>query len=251
MPGGSCSAGFKRSRWLGVKASGSRRLGETVVRVRPFNMLSTFYRKLGKLSSSIICVPRSALRILRMVPIQRSHTPPKWEPYGGLKIHLTLFCGRLSWILLRFHELLLNSLISRSPPVKLVALSDLISLTWPRLAINLLSAIRKESVSKLYAISRCTARIARHVKMTPYLFMRARPRRKQSTPTEVKGGSWWMMRSAGKSAIFCWQKGSCLFLQSKHLERTHLMGELAWMIQSFSRTRLRTCSLPEWPEVLR
>lgn len=159
------------------------------------------------------------------------------------------FLQKTLWILLQFHELILDSLISRSPPVKLVALSDLISLTWPRLAIKRLSVIRKESVSKLYAISRCTARIARHVKMTPYLFMRARPRRtckgpKQSTPTEVKGGLSRMMRSAGKSAIFCSQNGSCLFLQSKHLERTHLMGELAWMIQSFSRTRLRTCCLP-------
>jgi len=192
-------------------------------------MLSTFYRKLGKLSSSIICVPRSALRILRMVRIQRSHTPPKWEPYGGLKIHLTLFCRRLSWILLRFHELILDSLISCSPPVKLVALSNLISLTWSRLAINLLSAIRKESVSKLYAISRCTARIARHVKMTPYLFMRARPRRtwkgpKQSTPTEVKVGLSGMMRSAGKSAIFCSQKRELPFSTIKTFRKNSSNG---------------------------
>ena len=53
----------------------------------------------------------------------------------------------------------MDSLSSLSPPVKLVPLSDLISLTWPLLAINRLHAIKKESVSKLCTTSTCTARI--------------------------------------------------------------------------------------------
>ena len=49
---------------------------------------------------------------------------------------------------------------------KLVPLSERMSLTWPLLAMNLLSANRKESVSKLCATSMCTARMAKHVKIT-------------------------------------------------------------------------------------
>ena len=46
---------------LGVKASGSHGLGETVVRGRSFNMLSTSHRKVAKLSSLIVCVPQKHL----------------------------------------------------------------------------------------------------------------------------------------------------------------------------------------------
>ena len=120
------------------------------------------------------------------------------------------------------------------PPITFLIvrpLSDLISWTWPLLAMNLRSAIRKESVSKLWATSRCTARIAIHVKMTPYRFRRLRPRRtcrgpKQSIPTAVKGGAPGLIRSIGRSAIFCSQSGPCRRLQLKHLERTLLTTEL-------------------------
>ena len=109
-----------------------------------------------------------------------------------------------------FHALI-DSLSFLSPLVKLVPLSDLISLTWPLLAINRLNAIKKkESVSKMYATSMRTARTAKQVKMTPYLFTRLRPRRTwkgQSIPTDVKGGRSGVWRSTGRSAIFCSQTG--------------------------------------------
>ena len=98
-------------------------------------------------------------------------------PIWGLNIHLVFFCSRASWILLWFHALM-DSLSSRSPPVKLVPLSDLISLTWPLLPTNRLKAIKRESVSKLCAIFMCSARIAKHVEI----------------PTDV-GRKGWSLRS--------------------------------------------------------
>ena len=119
--------------------------------------------------------------------------------------------------------------------------------------MNSRSAIRRESVSKLRATSRCTARIARHVKTTPYRFTILRLRRtcrgpKQSIPTAVKGGAPGVIRSIGRSAIFCSQSGPCSRLQLKHLKRTLLTTELAFMIQNFSRARFNTYSLSECPE---
>ena len=58
------------------------------------------------------------------------------------------------------------------------------------------------------ATSMRTARTAKQVKMTPYLFTRLRPRRTwkgQSIPTDVKGGRSGVWRSTGRSAIFCSQ----------------------------------------------
>ena len=85
----------------------------------------------------------------------------------------------------------MDSLSSLSPPVKLVPLSDLISLTWPLLAINRLHAIKKESVSKLCTTSTCTARITKHAKMTSNIFTRLRSRRtwKGPNPNRCKGWS--------------------------------------------------------------
>ena len=108
----------------------------------------------------------------------------------GLNIHLIFFCNRALWILLWFHEPM-DSLSSLSPPVKLVPLSDLISLTWPLLPINCLDAIKKGSVPKLCAIFMFFARIAKHVEI----------------PTDVKDGRSGVRRLTGKSTIFCSQTG--------------------------------------------
>ena len=144
----------------------------------------------------------------------------------------------------------MDSLSSLSPPVKLVPLSDLISLTWPLLAINRLHVIKKESVSKLCTTSTCTARITKHAKMTSNIFTRLRSRRtwkgpKQSIPTDVKGGRSGVNRSTGRSAIFCSQTGPWWRRQSTHLESALLMTELALIIQNFSRAKLKTNFLPE------
>ena len=56
---------------------------------------------------------------------------------------------------------------SFSLPTKLVQLSHQIEAGLPRLAIILLTAIRQESVSNEWAISRCTVHEVKHVKNTP------------------------------------------------------------------------------------
>ena len=131
---------------------------------------------------------------------------------GGLKLHLMFFCNIASWIFSLF-QASIDSRSSRSPLVMFVPLSDLISWTWPLLAMNLLSSRRNESISRLCATSMWTARIFRHVKITPYLLIRPLDRRtwkgpKKSTPTAVKGGLSGIKRSSGKSAIICLQGGA-------------------------------------------
>ena len=126
-PGGNWVSHCKRSRWFGVKASKSRWSVETVVSGRPFIVLSTSHSRVDKLPS-IVCIWNKAWSIFRTVRMQHSHAPPKCEPLGRLKIHLMFFCSSVLWILLWFH-VLIDSLSSLSPLVKLVALSDLITLT--------------------------------------------------------------------------------------------------------------------------
>ena len=136
----------------------------------------SFPKSFGKIL--FLSPPASAQRIL---VLERANTafPNASEIWAiwGLNIHLVFFCSRASWILLWFHALM-DSLSSRSPPVKLVPLSDLISLAWPLLPINRLNAIKWKSVSKLCAIFMCSARIAKHVEI----------------PTDV-GRKGWSLRS--------------------------------------------------------
>ena len=143
---------------------------------------------------------------------------------------------------------------SLSLAVKLVLLSEQISFTWPLPTINLRSASRKESVSKLWTTSICTAQIAKQVKIIPYGLTRLRARQtwkgpKQSTPTVVKGGWSGVRRSSGRSAIFCSRTGAWRRWQLTHLDRILLTAELPLITQNCSRKRLKTYSLPKWPEI--
>ena len=54
--------------------------------------------------------------------------------------------------------------------MKFVLLSLIKRLTCPRRAINRLSDNMKETVAKSFDISKCTARVVIHAKMTLYLF---------------------------------------------------------------------------------
>ena len=58
----------------------------------------------------------------------------------------------------------------RSAPMKFVPLSLIKHLNCHCCAINCLSDNMKESVDKSFDISKCTALVIIHVKMTPYLF---------------------------------------------------------------------------------
>ena len=88
-------------------------------------MASTSHIRVLRLSSSSTCSLIKALNTLRTVRMHRSHTPPWWEPVGGLKVHLTLRCSKKSWIWLWF-QLLIASRSSLSPLKKLPPLLECI-----------------------------------------------------------------------------------------------------------------------------
>ena len=62
------------------------------------------------------------------------------------------------------------SLSSHSAPIKFVPLSLINRLICPRCAIRCLGDNMKESVDKSFDISKCTACVVIHMKMSPYLF---------------------------------------------------------------------------------
>lgn len=100
---------------------------------------------------------------------------PRCDPVGGLKVHSIPFNKCVSSICSKFHPSMAR-LNSRSAPTKLVPLSDLNSLTCPRLAMKRRNALMQESVSSDEATLTCIALIAKHMKITPYLFTRLLPR---------------------------------------------------------------------------
>ena len=75
-PGGIWGSYRKRSKWLGVKGSRSCKSPETVVIGQLFKILSTSQKRVARLSSSMVCVWSNAGRILQVMRIQRSQTPP-------------------------------------------------------------------------------------------------------------------------------------------------------------------------------
>ena len=79
-----------RSRWLFVKGSKSQGSSETLGMGRPFTMASTSHIRVVRPSLSSTCSVIKAFKTLHTVQIHHSHTPPWWEPTGGLNIHLTL-----------------------------------------------------------------------------------------------------------------------------------------------------------------
>lgn len=177
-----------------------------------------------------------------------SHTPPLWEPVVGLKVHLTLHCSRKSRISLWF-QLLIASCSSFSPLTKFPPLPERISSGRPLLATNLHKALINDSVSSELTTLMWTARRAKHVKMTPYLFTLDRPRRtskgsKQSLPVNVKGGVKGILQSIGRSAVFCWPVGDWCFLQVRHFSSILHTADLAFMVQYLWRMRDRVYSMP-------
>ena len=71
---------------------------------------------------------------------------------------------------------------------------------------------------------------------------------KKSIPTKVNGGLFAVTRSSGKLAIFCSAMGACLRRQLKHPDSSLRTAELALMSQNLSRSKDKTCSLPECPK---
>lgn len=136
-----------------------------------------------------ICEPRVAVRAALIDLISRCQEPPKWGALGGLKQNLIWYSASWAWREgWRAWKAACNSL---SPPLKLVPRSECSSAGFPRRDINLLKAIRKESVLMLDSISIWTALVVRHLKSKPQRFSFRRPTLtcigpKQSIPVEKK-----------------------------------------------------------------
>ncbi len=169
-------------------------------------MNSTLQSTVLSASSSRLCALKVELSTFLTEQIRSSHAPPWCDPVGVLKVHsipftftfmhladafiqsdLQLHSGytflisicvpfnmSASLICSKFHPSI-TRLNSCSAPTKLVPLSDRNSLTCPRLAMKRRNALMQESVSSNEATSLCTALIAKHVKITPYLFTRLLP----------------------------------------------------------------------------
>lgn len=151
------------------------------------------------------CLPTTLLSADLTEWISLSHATPKCGAAGGLK--WKDICRLASWSFrswLRLAQVCLNSF---SPALKFVPWSEYNSAGVPWRAINLLSAMRNESMLMLVRTSRCTPHVVRYLKIIPHLFslrlpilMRNGP--KQSIPVEWKGGFESLSLAGGKSPIF-------------------------------------------------
>ena len=139
------------------------------MRGRSFNIFSTSAIRVSRVSSFTIWVPKSERRIFRIEWLIRSQTPPAWLACRWLKFHLIPHLLRQLSIRSGF-QCSKAVLISESAPLKLVPLSLKTSIGEPRLLTNLVKAWINESAVRSWAISMCTARIAKHVNTNPYLF---------------------------------------------------------------------------------
>ena len=102
----------------------------------------------------------------------------------------------------------MDSRSSFSPLEKLVPLSERISLTCPLLAMNLISANTKESVSRLCETSISTARMAKHVKINNPASLHETSSTLHLKRTKVVDTDRCKGRlSTGRSAIFCSKTG--------------------------------------------
>ena len=184
--------------------------------------------------------------------MRRSQTPPWWDAVGALKFQDIPFCRRNDSIWAWFISCR-DSLSSFSAPTRLEPLSERIKFTCPRRARNRRNTLMKESLSNAAAISIWTARDTRQVKSATHRLTELRPRLtsmgpKKSTPVLKKGGWSGLIRSDGRSAIFWCKEPPKRRRQMTQDFKTCRVTLLPWMIQNFSRSRDRTCSLPPWPE---
>ena len=155
------------NKWFGVSAVSSITSSLDFVNGLLFMTFSVSHNTLCIMSSFVTGEDlNNASKILRIVLIIRSQTPPWWEATGGLNSHATLrrlaawtIFARSSWARHRFS--------SASAPTRLVPLSDHTFYGHPLRETNLTNAFRKASVPKSSTFSRCTARVLKHEKTQP------------------------------------------------------------------------------------
>ena len=159
---------FNITMWFGVSASRSFGSSETFVMGLSFRIASTSHKMVWSPSSSRICCFRTEVRTIFTERIRHSQTQPWWEAAGMLKLQFMPSLTKALWILPWFKSARL-SFSSQFAPTKFVMLSEMIDETGPPLQINLCTAFIEESASSVYVTSKCTARLVKQVKSTPYL----------------------------------------------------------------------------------
>lgn len=213
VPNGTLGTPRSSSRDDGVSTSGSLLSLLTGVNGRSFMMRSTSAITVRRPSSVSSCCPISERRMLLIDLIRRSHSPPRWLEWGGLKLHSILFeMSPVRIVVWSSYRSLTASRSSFSAAVKLVPRSLNIRRGNPRRAVKRDIALRNDSAERKWTISRWTALVVMHVKMQPYLFTEllfclTRNGPNKSTPVYVKGGSPAVTCSFRTGAICCSHSG--------------------------------------------
>ena len=251
IPHGYAKLPRNNKRWFGVSVASSSTSSLHFINGRLLIRFSTSHITVCSTSSvSLILVINNATKIWRMVRIIRSHRPPWWEAWGGLKDHSTFWRRALQMILLRssLRKLLINS--ARAPTI-LVPLSDHTLVGFDLRATNRTNPLIKASVSILDNTSMWIARVPKQEYTQPYLFTLERPCTtlkgpKTSTPTNVNGGWPGSNLSGGKSAIRCTHGLAYNRLHTMQFRRIFFRIDRALIIQNLRRSWLSTHSVPTW-----
>ena len=198
MSGGTFGQARPNRKWLGVSGSRSRgsMLMWVAVRLRWTRLRQWL---LGRFRHG-----RYGLAVLNSGPAYKlgPFSPIRRRSVGLHSIPLLdMASATLFWF-----QFSTASLISRSPPTKLVPLSLYITAGVPRLDIKRRRAMMKELASIECVISMWTAFVTKHVKtqhhrLTALLFMVIRYGSKKSVPTFVNGGCDTSRQDAGRSAM--------------------------------------------------
>ena len=152
----------------GVRISGMVGSVETVTKGRLLTIAVTSAMKVERTLCVRCLGPSSAsieFKTFLTFPIILSHTPPIWEPWGGLKTHSHRSLPRqVSTVCL---SISLNAASnSLHAPMKLVPLSERSCAAGPLTAKNLRRAFMKLEVSMDSINSIWIARMVRHIKTT-------------------------------------------------------------------------------------
>ena len=140
---------------------------------------------------------------------------------------------------------------SLSPFTRLVPLLLYTFSGTPRRAKKHWKPAIKEAAVKLWATSRYTALVVRHVNKHPYLFKCVRPaftisRPKLSIPTNENGGLSGNICSSSKGAICCVHNGACWRLHRMQTFRTFFTALCPLTIQYLSGVAASTCCIRTW-----
>ena len=118
-------------------------------------------------SNCVPCCSSRPLRALRTVLIMRSQTPPAWLAFGGFNLNSNQSYSFFSRNLRTSSQFIFfKDSCSPLAPTRLVPWSDLSCRTGPHLAKKQRKTFINESVSSVFATSKCIAQDARQVKRT-------------------------------------------------------------------------------------